>query len=156
MSSQIICRYDFLNSPNAISNASAKDIPTILSIEANVKIIIDHALYLETSLSIFEFYKSLYRWKRQVTPSFIPAFYYYSVEFDHDEEGAIVSMVPFTDQGRIQSIWGDERMNTVFPLDTLVTCLTDLERQLRFDLEAYFDIQLDAFIRHIPYSSSKL
>lgn len=156
MSSQIRCTYDFLNSPNAISNSSARDIPTILSIEANVKIIIDQALYLETSIAIFEFYKSLYRWKRQVTSIFIPAFSYYSVEFDHDEEGAIVSMVPFTDQGRIQSIWGDERMNTVFPLDTLVTCLSDLERQLRFDLEAYFDIQLDAFIRHIPYSSSKL
>lgn len=64
MSSQIRCTYDFLNSPNAISNASARDIPTILSIEANVKIIIDHALYLETSLAIFEFYKSLYRWKK--------------------------------------------------------------------------------------------
>ncbi|KTR27093.1 hypothetical protein EXW93_06990 [Exiguobacterium sp. JMULE1] len=152
--SRITCTYDFLNSPNAISNASARDIPTILSIEANVKIIIDHALYLETSLAIFEFYKSLYRWKRLVTPSCTPAFYYYSVEFDHDEEGAIVSMVPSADQGNIQSIWGDERMNTVFfPLDTLVTCLSDLERQLRFDLEAYFDIQLDAFIRHIPYSS---
>jgi len=153
--SRITCTYDFLNSPNAISNASARDIPTILSIEANVKIIIDHALYFETSLAIFEFYKSLYRWKKLVTPSCTPAFYYYSVEFDHDEEGAIVSMVPSADQGRMQSIWGDERMNTVFPLDTLVTCLSDLERQLRFDLEAYFDIQLDAFIRHIPYSSPK-
>ncbi|WP_441316687.1 DUF7878 domain-containing protein [Exiguobacterium acetylicum] len=153
--SRIRCTYDFLNSPNAISNASARDIPTILSIEANVKIIINHALYLETSLAIFEFYKSLYRWKRLVKPSCIPVFYYYSVEFDHDEEGAIVSMVPSADQGRIQSIWGDERMNTVFPLDILVPCLSDLERQLRFDLEAYFDIQLDAFIRHIPYSSPK-
>lgn len=65
-------------------------------------------------------------------------------------------MVPSADQGRIQSIWGDERMNTVFPLDILVPCLSDLERQLRFDLEVYFDIQLDAFIRHIPYSSPKL
>ena len=156
MSSRITCTYDFLNSPNAISNSSARDIPTILSIEANVKIIIDHALYLETSLAVFEFYKSLYRWKRQVKPSFVPAFYYFSVEFDHDEEGAIVSMVPSADQGRIQSIWGDDRMNTVFPLDTLVTCLSDLESQLRSDLEAYFDIQLDAFIRHIPYSLPKL
>lgn len=153
MSSQITCTYVFLSSPHAISNSSAKDIPTILSIEATFKIIIDHAPYLETSLPIFEFYKSLYRWKRQVTSSFIPAFYYYSVEFDHDEEGAIVSMVPYADQGNIQSIWGDERMNTVFPLDTLVTCLSDLEGQLRIDLEAYFDIQLDAFIRHIPDSS---
>ncbi|MGX9807890.1 DUF7878 domain-containing protein [Exiguobacterium acetylicum] len=156
MSSQIICTYDFLNSPNAISNSSAKDIPTILSIEASFKIIIDHALYLETSISIFEFYKSLYRWKRLVTSSFTPAFYYYSVEFDHDDEGAIVSMVPSTDQGRIQSIWGDERMNTVFPLNTLVMCLSDLERSLRIDLETYFEIKLDAFIRHIPYSSPKL
>ncbi|MCY1691351.1 hypothetical protein OVA29_12180 [Exiguobacterium sp. SL14] len=156
MPSQIKFSYEFLSSPHAISNSSAKDIPTILSIEANVKIMIDHALYLETSLSIFEFYKSLYRWKRQVTSSFIPAFYYYSVEFDHDEEGAIVSMVPSIAQGSIRSIWGDERMNTVFPLDTLVTCLSDLERRLRSDLEAYFDIQLDAFIRHIPYSSPKL
>lgn len=156
MSSQITCTYDFLNSPHAISNSSARDIPTILSIEANVKIMIDHALYLETSLAIFEFYKSLYRWKRQVKPSFIPAFYYFSVEFDHDEEGAIVSMLPYTDQGNIQSIWGDERINTLFPLDTLVTCLSDLEKRLRIDLETYFEIQLDAFIRHIPYSSPKL
>jgi len=156
MSSQITCTYDFLNSPHAISNSSARDIPTILSIEANVKIMIDHALYLETSLAIFEFYKSLYRWKRQVKPSFIPAFYYFSVEFDHDEEGAIVSMLPYADQGNIQSIWGDERVNTLFPLDTLVTCLSDLEKRLRIDLETYFEIQLDAFIRHIPYSSPKL
>ncbi|UKS57424.1 hypothetical protein [Exiguobacterium acetylicum] len=156
MSSQIICTYDFLNSPCAISNSSAKDIPTILSIEASFKIIIDHTLYLETSISIFEFYKSLYRWKRQVTSTFIPAFYYYSVEFDHDEEGAIVSMVPSANQGNIQSIWGDDWLNTLFPLNLLVTCLSDLERRLRIDLEAYFDIQLDAFIRHIPYSSPKL
>lgn len=155
MSSQITCTYDFLNSPHAISNSSAKDIPTILSIEATFKIMIDHALYLETSLSIFEFYKSLYRWKRQVTSTFTPAFYYFSVEFDHDDEGAIVSMVPHAKQGNIQSIWGDERVNTLFLLDILVTCLFDLERQLRFDLEAYFDIQLDAFIRHIPYTLAK-
>lgn len=90
-----------------------------------------------------------------MTSTFTPTFYYFSVEFDHDDEGAIVSMVPYADQGNIQSIWGDERVNTLFPLDILVTCLFDLERQLRFDLEAYFDIQLDAFIRHIPYTLAK-
>lgn len=57
---QVMFAYTFLNQPAALSNRSAKDIPAILSIEASFTITMNNDIYLETSLSILEFYKSLY------------------------------------------------------------------------------------------------
>lgn len=107
---------------------------------------------LETSLSILEFYKSLYRWKEKITETSVPEFRYYSVEFDANETGAIISMIPFSNRGRIKSIWGEHDRYNVFPLDMLVSSLLDLEQRLKSDTETYFNVQLDKFMYHIPYT----
>ncbi|MGX8178917.1 DUF7878 domain-containing protein [Exiguobacterium artemiae] len=149
---QVMFAYTFLNQPAALSNRSAKDIPAILSIEASFTITMNNDIYFETSLSILEFYKSLYRWKEKITETSVLEFNYYSVEFDANEKGAIISMIPFSNQGRIKSIWGESDRYNVFPLDMLVSSLLDLEQRLKSDIETYFNVQLDKFIHHIPYT----
>ncbi|WP_214811864.1 hypothetical protein [Exiguobacterium sp. s127] len=149
---QIMFSYTFINQPSELSNRVARDVPTILSIEAMFTITINDEIYLETSLPILEFYKSLYRWKEKSNAIPVPEFHYYSLEFDDYEEGAIISMIPFSSQARIKSIWGEKDIYNVFPLDFLVSSLLDLEHTLKKDIEAYFDIQLEKFIPHIPYT----
>lgn len=115
---------------------------------------INQIVYLNISVPILELYKALYRWKEQVKPTNVPEFHYYSVEHD-DKDGAILSMLPFSSQGRITSIWGEVDVYNVLPLNDLVVALFRLENDLKSDIETYFGIKLDHFIQNIPYRLTK-
>jgi hypothetical protein len=77
-------------------------------------------------------------------------FYYYTLEFDEYEDGAILSIIPFGDSARLKSIWAEQELYNVFDLGYLVRAFLTLEKDLKRDMEAYFSIKLDKFIKHIP------
>ena len=63
-------------------------------------------------------------------------------------------MIPFSDKGRIKSIWSKLDVYNVFDLDYLVTIFLNLESHLKNDIENYYDIDLNNFIRNIPYTTT--
>jgi hypothetical protein len=145
--------YQFINEPTAITNKHNRDVPTILSIDATLTVIIKGEVYLEAEIAILEFYKALLKWKQEVTTSHIPAFYYYTIEHDDCEEGegAILSMLPFADKARITTIWAEVDSYNVFDQPYAVSKLMELEARLKRDIENYFHIDLEKFVRNIPY-----
>lgn len=143
--------YQFLNDPSAISNKDRKNIPAILYIDATVTVKINDVRYFEADLAILEFYKALYMWKREtLTQGVIPEFHYYTIEYDDYEDGAILSLIPFSNKARLTSIWAEQNLYNVFDLDYIVAAFFQLEENLKRDIEAYFGIQLSKFIKHIP------
>ncbi|WP_404460706.1 hypothetical protein [Sutcliffiella horikoshii] len=143
--------YQFINEPNAIFNKHFKDVPTILSIDATLTVKIKDETYFEAEIAILEFYKALLKWKQKVTTSHIPSFHYYSIEYDDYEDGAILSILPFADKARITTIWAEVDIYNVLDQSYAVSKLMELEAALRRGLEDYFQIELEKFVRHIPY-----
>ncbi|AQX56252.1 hypothetical protein [Priestia flexa] len=154
ISSKISIQYNFVDDNNIISNKDKRDIPTILAVEATLTIKINNELYFETELAILEFYKSLYTWKEKITEDNIPEFHYYTVEYDDYEDGAILSLIPFSNKARVKSIWAEQDLYNVFNLEYIVNEFILLERNLKRDIEKYFEIRLKDFIKHIPYQYS--
>ncbi|OGX77784.1 MULTISPECIES: hypothetical protein [unclassified Exiguobacterium] len=149
---QVTFNYDFISDSNSISNKSARNVPTILSVEADFTIEINQEVYFQAELPILEFYKSLYRWKENLSSTSTPEFHYYSVEHADYDNGAIISMIPFSDKGRIKSIWAKLDVYNVFDLDYLVKSLLDLESSLKNDIENFYGIDMNKFIKHIPFT----
>ncbi|MBP3953141.1 hypothetical protein [Bacillus suaedae] len=152
--SKINFEFNFVCDKNIISNKDKKDIPTILAVEATLTIRINNELYFETELAILEFYKSLYRWKEKITEGDIPEFHYYTVEYDDYEDGAILSLIPFSNMARVKSIWAEQDLYNVFDLDYIVKEFILLEETLQRDIEEYFEISLKDFIKYIPHQYS--
>jgi len=144
--------YQFINEPTAISNKHYRDVPTILSIDATLTVKIMDETYFKAEIAILEFYKALLRWKQELTSKpHIPSFHYYSIEYDDYEDGAILSMLPFADLARITTIWAEVNIYNVFDQSYAVSKLMELECALRRDLEGYFQIDLEKFVRHTPF-----
>lgn len=150
ISSKISFEYNFVNDKGTISNKHKRDVSTILSVDATFTIKINNELYFETELAILEFYKSLYSWKKEITTDNIPEFHYYTIEYADYEDGAILSLIPFSNKARVKSIWAEQDLYNVFDLDYIVKEFTILEENLKRDIEEYFEIKLKDFIKHIP------
>lgn len=150
ISSKIKFEYEFLSESDAISNKDKRNVSLILGVEANFKIKINEALYFEEELAFFEFYKSLYVWKEKLKEDGRLEFHYYSVEYD---DGAIISLIPFSNKARVKSIWSKSNIYNVFDLDYIVNEFLALEKKLKEDIETYFNIELGKFIKHIPYNT---
>ncbi|WP_409369042.1 hypothetical protein [Lysinibacillus sp. 38-6] len=142
----------FLGESEYISNKNKRDVPIILGVEAIFKIRINGALYFEEELAILEFYKSLYEWKGRIKENEVLPFHYYSIEYDNYEDGAILSLIPFSNKARVKSIWAKSSVYNVFDLDYIVNEFLALEKKIKEDIESYFKIDLGKFIKHIPYS----
>ncbi len=76
--------------------------------------------------------------------------HYYTVEYADYEDGAILSLIPFSNKARVKSIWAEKDIYNVFDLDYIVNEFVQLEENLRRDIEDYFGIKLKGFIKHIP------
>lgn len=147
--------YHFVSDKGIISNKDRSDVPTILAVDAMFSIKMNHTLYFEAELPILEFYKSLYTWKERITKDYIPEFHYYSIEHD-EEEGAILSVLPFSNKARLESIWSEADIDNVFDLHYIVHELLTLESRLSNDIEKYYNIRLKFFLKHIPYSLTSM
>ena len=55
---QVTFNYYFISDSDSISNKSARNVPTILSVEADFTIEINQEVYFQAELPILEFYKS--------------------------------------------------------------------------------------------------
>ncbi|WP_340083881.1 hypothetical protein MHB50_13240 [Siminovitchia sp. FSL H7-0308] len=152
ISSKISFEYEFISNKEIISNKHNKDVPSILAVEAMFTIKINDEIYFQSELAILEFYKALFKWKEKITKDNIPKFQYYTVEYDDYEDGAIISLLPFSDKARVKSIWAESDIYNVFDLNYIVTEFVDLEQKLRKDIEEYFDIKLMNFIKYIPHT----
>ncbi|RFA32321.1 hypothetical protein CAI16_18410 [Virgibacillus dokdonensis] len=145
----------FVSDKGIISNKDRSDVPAILSVDAMFSIKMNHILYFEAELPILEFYKSLYTWKERITKDCIPEFHYYSIEHD-EEEGAILSVLPFSNKARLESIWSEADIDNVLDLHYIVHELLTLESRLGNDIEKYYNIRLKYFMKHIPYSLTSM
>ncbi|WP_121641296.1 hypothetical protein [Virgibacillus sp. Bac330] len=143
--------YHFVSDKCIISNKDTSDVPAVLAVDAMFSIKMNHILYFEAELPILEFYKSLYTWKERVTKDYIPEFHYYTIEHD-EEEGAILSVIPFSNKARLETIWAEADIDNVFDLHYIVKKFITLESSLREDMEEYYNIKLKYFMRHIPFS----
>ncbi|WAA11681.1 hypothetical protein [Fervidibacillus halotolerans] len=150
ISSKITFEYNFVVDNGIISNKDKRDVPTILAVEATLTIKINNELYFETELAILEFYKALYEWKNRVTDEHTPEFHYYTIEYDDYEDGAILSLIPFSNKARVKSIWAEQDLYNIFDLDYIVREFIQLEQNLKRDIENYFGIELKKFIKQIP------
>ncbi|WP_033826804.1 DUF7878 domain-containing protein [Bacillus andreraoultii] len=150
ISSKITFEYNFVVDKGIISNKDKSDISTILAIDATFRININNELYFETELAILEFYKALYKWKERITEDYIPEFHYYTIEYADYEEGAILSLIPFSNKARVKSIWAEQDLYNIFDLDYIAREFSKLEQNLKQDIEDYFGIKLKKFIKHIP------
>lgn len=152
--SKITIEYTIINERDFISNKDKRNISTILAVEATLTIKINNKLYFETELAILEFYKSLWKWKEQITIDNIPEFHYYTVEYNDYEDGAILSLIPFSNKARVKSIWAEQELYNVFSLDYIIGKFVQLERDLKRAIEEHFEIQLDKFLKYIPHQRS--
>ncbi|MBP3950258.1 hypothetical protein [Bacillus suaedae] len=151
-SSKISFDWKFVSDQKSISNRDRRDVPTILAVDALFTIEINNEIYFQAELAILEFYKSLYRWKEGMTKDEIPEFHYYTIEYDDYEAGAILSMIPFSDKARVKTIWAEIDIYNVFELNYIVKEFLALEATLRKDIEEYYEINIDRFIKHIPFT----
>ncbi|MCU9595824.1 hypothetical protein OEV82_15565 [Caldibacillus thermolactis] len=151
---KISFEYNFISDKGIISNKDKRDIPTILAVEATLTIKINNELYFETEIAILEFYKALYEWKQQIKENHIPEFHYYTIEYGDYEDGAILSIIPFSNKARVRSIWEEQNLYNVFALDYIVNEFTNLEKKLRQAIEEHYNINLKKFINHIPYMTN--
>lgn len=142
--------YKFVDDQSMISNKDKSNESIILAVDATFTIKINDELYFEADLAILEFYKTLHLWKEKVLKGKIPEFHYYTIHYDEYEDGALISLIPFADKARVKSIWAEQDLYNVFPLDYIVNELLLLEENLKSDIENYFDIKLQKFIKHIP------
>ena len=148
--SEIHFDYHFVVDRGIISNKHNKDVPAILAVDATLSIKINGELYFETELAILEFYAALHSWKEEITEVQIPEFHYYTMEYADYEDGAILSLIPFSNKARVKSIWAEQDLYNVFDLDYIVKEFVQLEENLRRYIGDYFGIRLKSFINHIP------
>lgn len=134
-----------------INDRDRKDVAKILAVDALCIITINNQLYFKAELAIFEFYKALYVWKQQVEEGGLYPFHYYTIEYDEYEDGAILSLIPFSNKARITTIWAEQPIYNVFNLDEIVNYFFQLEKRLKQQIETFFNIRLVRFIKHIPY-----
>lgn len=151
-STQIKMEYQFTSDKDAISDKQRKDVSAILDVSARFKIFINDDLYFDQEeFPILEFYKYLYNWKKAMNQSKrAQEFHYYTLEFDEYEDGAILSIIPFGASARLKSIWAEQELYNVFDLDYLIRAFLTLEKDLKRDIETFFHIKLEKFIKHIP------
>lgn len=149
-SNRISFHYEFISGKGAISNKDRRDVSVILTVEALFTIKINDAIYFEAELAILEFYKALFKWKETLTKENIKEFHYYTIEYDEYEDGALISLIPFSNKARIKSIWAQWEVSNVFDLDKAVQEFIALEGRLRKDIEQFYQIDLKGFIKHIP------
>ncbi|PAF14346.1 Uncharacterised protein [Niallia circulans] len=152
ISSKITLDYTFTSQNGIISNRHKRDVPAILSVEALFIVKINNKLYFEAEIAILEFYKALFEWKNAIKEGFTPEFHYYTVEYSDYEEGAILSLVPFSNKARVKTIWAETDVYNVFDKTYVVNEFLKLEESLKNDIEGYFNINLKSFIKHIPYT----
>ncbi|GAF64670.1 hypothetical protein BTS2_1566 [Bacillus sp. TS-2] len=152
MKNKVIFDYRFTSEKDSLHYKMRKDVSSLLNVSTVFKIYINEDLYFEQEeFPILEFYKYLYKWKIAIQKDKkVYEFHYYSIEHDEYEEGAIISLIPFGDKMRLKSIWAELELYNVFELDYLISELIALETRLKRDLENYFQIELDKFIKHIP------
>lgn len=153
LSSQVKFTYEFTSEKDCISYKKRKEVNSILNVSARFIILINNEVYFDQEeFPILEFYKYLYNWvNANKKYNIIQEFHYYSLEFDEYDEGAIVSLIPFhKNMARLKSIWAEQELYNVFDLHYIVNELTALEKRLKRDIEEYFDIRLEDFIKHIP------
>ncbi|WP_208591962.1 DUF7878 domain-containing protein [Gracilibacillus suaedae] len=152
LSSQIEIYYQFTSAKSDISNQQRKDVSTILNVSARFKLFINSECYFDQEeFPILEFYKYLYNWKIASNKyKIIQEFHYYSLEFDDYNEGAILSLIPFGNSARLESIWAERERYYIFDLTYLSDEFMKLEVDLKESIESYFDINLDKFIKYIP------
>lgn len=146
--------YNFVSYNDSITNKDQRNVAEILSVDATLTITIGGELYFETELAILEFYKALWKWKRSVTDEHIPAFHYYTVEYDDYEDGAILSLIPFGSKARVTSIWAEQPLDNVFDVNKIVPTFLQLETDLKRAIEQHFNIDLTKFLKHIPVQYS--
>lgn len=146
--------YNFISDKKTISNKDKRNIAAILAVEATLTIRINAELYFETEIAILEFYKCLWKWTEQVSVDCIPEFHYYTVEYADYEDGAILSLMPFSNKARLKSIWAEKDLYNIFDLNYIVQEFILLEKNLKRDIEDYFEIELEKFIKYIPIQRS--
>ncbi|WZX99988.1 hypothetical protein NSQ26_11950 [Bacillus sp. FSL W7-1360] len=146
----ITFEYEFTSKSESISNKQRADVPSILAVEALFIIKINNERYFEAELAILEFYKALFEWKTKVRDDFVPEFHYYTIEYGEYEDGALISLWPFSHQAKVTSIWAEADLHNVFEKDDVVAAFCALEQRLREDIEGYFHIDLKYFLQHIP------
>jgi len=144
--------YQFISNKGIISNKLRRDVPSILAVEAMLTIKINDEIYFQAELPILEFYKALFKWKENISKDHVPEFHYYTIEYDDYEDGAIISLLPFSNKARIKSIWAELDIDNVFELNYIVPQVCALEQKLKEDIEEYYGINLKDFMKHIPYS----
>lgn len=149
---RIKVEYQFTCDRNAISDKQRKDVSAILDVSAQFKLFINDDLYFDQAqFPILEFYKYLYNWKKAMDQSKrAQEFHYYTLEFDEYEDGSILSIIPFGDSARLKSIWAEQELYPVFDLGYLIQAFITLEKDLKREIETYFHIKLETFIKHIP------
>lgn len=149
-SNRITFHYEFISEKGTISNKDRRDVSVILTVDALFTIKINDAIYFEAELAILEFYKALFNWKETLTKENIIEFHYYTIEYDEYENGALISLIPFSNKARVTSIWAQCEVNNVFDLDNAIQEFIALEERLRKDIEQFYQIDLKGFIKHIP------
>ncbi|MBP2076954.1 hypothetical protein [Oceanobacillus polygoni] len=153
ISSQVKFHYNFTSDASDISNKQRKDVSSILDITAKLSIYINDDCYFdEEEFPILEFYKYLYKWKERTNDlNEVQEFHYYTLEYDEYDDGAILSLIPFGgDKARLKSIWSQEDLYNVFDVSYIKDEFMALETALKKDIEEYFEINLEKFLKHIP------
>lgn len=140
--------YQFVCPPSEITAKDKSDTAKILSIDFCLTVTINKQLYFQEELPAFEFYKALVKWQKKLLKNPQVSFQYYSIEYD---EGVILEMLPFHQLARLRSNWSEAEVYNVFPHQYLVGKLNLLEKNLKVDIERYFNIEMKGFMRHIPY-----
>lgn len=153
ISSKIIFSNKFTCESDCISYKQRKNVNAILHVSSRFSIKINNEVYFDQEeFPILEFYKYLYTWVSAYKSSgIVKEFHYYTIEYDEYEEGAILSLFPFSDKARVKSIWAEIDIYNVFDLDYIVNEFVKLEERLKQEIEEFFDIKVKDFVKHIPY-----
>lgn len=62
--------------------------------------------------------------------------------------------MPFSNKARLKSIWAEKDLYNIFDLNYIVQEFILLEKNLKRDIEDYFEIELEKFIKYIPIQRS--
>lgn len=62
--------------------------------------------------------------------------------------------MPFSNKERLKSIWAEKDLYNIFDLNYIVREFILLEENLKRDIEDYFEIELEKFIKYIPIQRS--
>lgn len=157
ISSKITFSNTFTCESDCISYKQRKNVNAILNVTSKFTIKINDEVYFDQEeFPILEFYKYLNKWvSLYKTSGVVKEFHYYTIEYDEYEEGAILSLMPFSNKARVKSIWAEIDIYNVFDLDYIATEFVKLEETLRYSIEEFFDIKVKDFLNYIPYRESQ-